>query len=387
MDRDNHHSSYVVVVDALDECDGDKNIRMIVQLLAEAQSLQKVRLRVFLTSRPEISLRRELGQIPESEHQVFVLHHISASIVDHDIFIFLEHELKNIGQDDEQEPDWPGIERIWCLVKSASGLFIWAATACRFISSGQSTEERLCLLLQGGNATATPEEHLDRIYTTVLRNSVQQSSMNHERRGFYRILRHILGSIVVLSSPISVESLSGLLSITNQRIKQTLKTLHVILDIPKDEKCSLRLHHPSFRDFLLNQDRSGDFWVNNKEAHQILATSCIQLMSQTLKKDICGMQAPGSLATNVESSCVHACLPPEVQYACLYWIQHLQKSDSQAYDGEVVHQSLQTHLLNWLEALGWMGKTSEGIQAISSLEAHILVSFLSYLLYKSTYLF
>jgi hypothetical protein len=37
----------------------------------------------------------------------------------------------------------------------------------------------------------------------------------------------------------------------------------------------------------------------------------------------------------------------------------------------------QAHLLHWLEALRWMGKTSEGIQVILSLEAHILISSLS----------
>jgi hypothetical protein len=42
------------------------------------------------------------------------------------------------------------------------------------------------------------------------------------------------------------------------------------------------------------EEECGDFWVNEKGAHQTLATSCIQLMSQTLKKGICGMHAPGS---------------------------------------------------------------------------------------------
>jgi hypothetical protein len=58
---------------------------------------------------------------------------------------------------------------------------------------------------------------------------------------------------------------------------------------------------------------------------------------------------------------------------------------SKAYDGEEAHRFLQAHLLHWLEALGWMGKTSEGIQTILSLEAHIPVSYLSYLsiIYKS----
>ena len=49
--------SYVIVVDALDECDSDSNIRIIVQLLAKVRlSLTSVQLRVFLTSRPEVPI-------------------------------------------------------------------------------------------------------------------------------------------------------------------------------------------------------------------------------------------------------------------------------------------------------------------------------------------
>jgi hypothetical protein len=35
---------------------------------------------------------------------------------------------------------------------------------------------------------------------------------------------------------------------------------------------------------------------------------------------------------------------------------------------------LQEHLLHWFEALGWMGKVSEGIHAIASLESITTVS-------------
>jgi hypothetical protein len=59
-------SSCVPVVDALDECDGDGNVQIILQLLAEARSLKMVRLRVLLTSRPEIPIRHGFYQIPEA---------------------------------------------------------------------------------------------------------------------------------------------------------------------------------------------------------------------------------------------------------------------------------------------------------------------------------
>ena len=59
-------------------------------------------------------------------------------------------------------------------------------------------------------------------------------------------------------------------------------------------------------------------------------------MSNSLKQDVCGQAAPGILVADVESSRIEQCLPPEVRYACLYWIQHLQKSDAQLCDDDKV---------------------------------------------------
>ncbi|KAH7410673.1 vegetative incompatibility protein HET-E-1 [Cadophora sp. MPI-SDFR-AT-0126] len=367
-------SSYVLIVDALDECDKEQHIRIILQLLAEARSLTMVRLRVFMTSRPEIPIRHGMYSIPQAGHQDFVLHNIQPTIVNHDISLFLEYNLGIIGQKWGLGAEWPGEEDLRKLVLYANGLFIWAATACRFIREGRRfARTRLNVILKGSSGAAiAPEKHLNEIYIAVLRNSISSDYTDEEKEELCEILKRILGSIITLLSPLSAFSLSKLLHLQKEDIDQTLEDLYAILDIPSNPTLPLRLHHPSFRDFLFNQDRCGDFWVDEKQAHRTLASNCIQLMSQTLKKDICELHAPGSQATQVESRRVETCLPPEVQYACLYWVQHLQRSSSQLYDNSQVHQFLQVHLLHWLEALGWMGKTSEGIRAILLLEAHIV---------------
>lgn len=91
-------------------------------------------------------------------------------------------------------------------------------------------------------------------------------------------------------------------------------------------------------------------------------------MSTSLKQDIFGLDAPGVLVGEVDSSRLETCLPPEVHYACLYWVEHLQKCGAQLHDNDKVHQLLQTHFLHWLETLSWMRRMSEGILAIRSLE-------------------
>ena len=373
-------SSYVIVIDALDECENDNDIRIIPHLLSEVHSLNAVRLRILLTSRPEIPIRHGFYQIPDAEHQVFVLHNISPSIVDHDIWIFLKHNFELLRHERSLDAGWPGEEIITSLVRIANGLFIWAATACRFIRQGQRfAPKRLNSILQGSNSAPTaPEKHLDEIYTTVLKHSIPEAFTKEEREEASCTLRRILGSIVTLSSPLSTCSLSKLLCVREGDINQTLDDLHSILDVPEDQTRPLRLHHPSFRDFLLDQKRCADpnFWVDKKQTYQTLVKSCVRLMSNSFKQDICGLDALGMLVAELDSSRMERCLPPEVQYACLYWVEHLQKSDVRLHDNDEIHEFLRTHFLHWLEALSWMRRMSEGILAIRSLESIALVSLL-----------
>jgi hypothetical protein len=189
-----------------------------------------------------------------------VLHNISPSIIDNDISIFLEYNLRLIGQECSLDSGWPGEDIIRCLVRNTSGLFIWAPTACRFIREGKLfAVKRLGTILEGSSSAVTaPEKHLNEIYITIFKYSISPDYIDEEKEEFYCILRHILGSMVVLLSPLSAYSLSRLLHVPKEDVDQIIEDLHAILDVPEDRTLSLRLHHPLFRDFLLDKDRCGD---------------------------------------------------------------------------------------------------------------------------------
>ena len=370
-------SPLILVIDALDECEGDGDIRVILQLLAAAQRLGTV-LRIFLTSRPEIPIRHGFYQISETRHQEFVLHNISPSIVDHDIFVFLEHNLGIIRQERALAADWPGQETIKRLVQNAAGLFIWAATTCRFIADGKRfAGRRLSLILQSDASITAPEERLNEIYITILTNSISDEYDDEEKEEVYKMLKAILGTIIILYSPLSAVSLARLLYIPREDIGRAVDDLHSILVVPEDQCHPIRLHHPSFRDFLLDQQRCRDqhFLVNEKTAHEVLALNCLKLMNSCLKRDICEMHAPGVLTSEVDHSRVEERLRPEVQYACLYWVQHLQRSGAQLYDNDQAHTFLQKHFLHWLEALSLMQSMSRAVAMIRTLEKLLTVSF------------
>ena len=137
------------------------------------------------------------------------------------------------------------------------------------------------MILEGSSISViAPEKHLNEIYITVLSHSMSTDYTDEEREELCSMLRHILGSIVILFSPLSADSLSMLLHATKEDVDQTLEDLHAILDIPEDRTRLIRLHHPSFRDFLLDKtdaviQNSG--WTRSKRiGHWLIAvySSC-----------------------------------------------------------------------------------------------------------------
>jgi hypothetical protein len=104
----------------------------------------------------------------------------------------------------------------------------------------------------------------------------------------YRMLRRILGTIVILYSPLSTTSLAMLLNVPETEMGETLEDLHAILDIPELKCRPISLHHPSFRDFILDEGRRLDkrFLANKEKSHMVVGDRCIQLMSEKLKRDM-----------------------------------------------------------------------------------------------------
>jgi hypothetical protein len=370
-------SPLVIVIDALDECNNDDDIQLVLQLLATAKSLHNVRLRIFVTSRPETSIRHEISEIPEDSHQDYILHNIAQSIVDHDLSVFLKHNLELVQRHYSLALGWPGEESIELLVQRAGGLFIYAATVCRFVhEDGRLAGSRLTRLLQHDNTALPPEKKLDEIYTTVLTHSVRAECSEQETEGLRNKFRYVVGSIILLFDILPTPSLAELLQIPKEEIDQTLTPLHSVLDIPKHQDGRIRLLHPSFRDFLLDERRClhPQFRVDRSLAHQCMFMNCLRVMSSHLRRNICDLQSPGALAAEVDRNEVDRHIPLHIQYACRFWVHHLQQSNIKACDWRAIHTFLQHHFLHWLEALAMIRCISDGIIMVKILDSMLRVS-------------
>ncbi|KAH0405333.1 hypothetical protein KCU89_g213, partial [Aureobasidium melanogenum] len=204
----------VLVVDALDECEGEDDIRVILQLLAQVGSITTVDFRVFITSRPDAPVRLGFRNMTGTPHEGYVLHDIAPSIVDHDIAIFLRHKLAAIQHGRDIDGCWPEDLAIEKLVLKAAGLFIHAATTCRFVQDSDfDPRDKLDQIIQGTALGPLPTKELDEMYMQVLKLSIlgQRDKLKHPE--LLKRFARIVGAIVVLSDALPLESLARLLSV------------------------------------------------------------------------------------------------------------------------------------------------------------------------------
>ncbi|GAW17613.1 hypothetical protein ANO14919_070720 [Xylariales sp. No.14919] len=140
------------------------------------------------------------------------------------------------------------------LVEFSGGLFIWASTTRHFIREGR----RLAINCISDSPTGRysgigHKEKLDEVYITVSRSCIQQGYHVEEKQEACKTLRDVLGSMAALFPPLPVDSPSRLLALSSSNINETLADHHTILNIPGRTNRPIRLHYPTFRDFLLNR--------------------------------------------------------------------------------------------------------------------------------------
>ena len=378
---DGGKSHLVLVIDALDECEREDDIETILQLFIKAKKLTSVRLRVILTSRPEIAFRLGFQDMPEILHQNLDLRDIPRETVQHDISEFLKHEFGKIRKTHDLPTDWPDGKMTELLVEKSDGLFIYAATACRFVGDRNWDPKKQLVLILQDVPDSSSTANLDLMYLQILRLAINEDCNGKTRNELVQRFRKTVGSIIVSFDVLSSSALENLLSIEKTDLDLALSPLHSVLDISKDRKSPIRLLHPSFRDFLLTSDRCRDdrFWIDQKVAHANLAKDCLRLLSKALKRNMCNFESSGQLKRDISIDQVEFCLPKSVQYACCYWVAHLEQVDPDhrreigLSDNGHVHSFFQKHFLHWLEGLSLIRRISEGKKMMAKLQDFINV--------------
>jgi hypothetical protein len=317
--------------------------------------------------------------MPDSTYEDLILHEVSEDTIEHDIRVYLEDELTRIKEERSLPLEWPGERRIHALVNMAVPLFIFAATVCRFVGDFTGNPRRR---LEDILAYETEDvSKLGITYLPIL-ESLFATQDRKEKMKLSREFQEIVGSIVVLESPLSINSLAHLLGKAKDDISCRLDSLHSVLNVPTRDDVPVRLLHLSFREFLVDtSNQKSLFWVDERARHEELASYCLQLMSgpNGLQQNMCDLQ-PGTLRSEVNEGRITSHLSPELQYACRYWVYHLKQSKRYVSNKATTDTFLRKHFLHWLEAISLIGDTNNCVSLLEALSALVeeRLLFLSY---------
>ncbi|KAH7202690.1 uncharacterized protein BKA55DRAFT_600552 [Fusarium redolens] len=227
----------VIVVDALDECEMDADIKLLLELFSSLRFAGSLCVRVLITSRPELPVCLGFSSIGNT-HQDLVLHKIPQLIIEHDISVFLRHEFTNIcnrfNKVAEEElkllVHWPGESNLEKLIMAAVPFFIFAATLCRFVNDSY---------------LGSPNELLQ----SVLYHTSNGYALNLDMTYLLSFCL-IISIIIMLASPLSMYALALLLEVYINKVPENLNLL-------------VRLLYLSFREYLVNLENREivKFWV------------------------------------------------------------------------------------------------------------------------------
>jgi hypothetical protein len=290
-------------------------------------------------------------------------------VIEHDIRLFLEQKLSEIRNERSLPMDWPGNESIEKLVQMAVPLFIFAATICRFIGERKwRPEKRLEAFLEDQAVSSVSE--VERTYLPVL-NQLLSGANDRETEQLKQEFQDIVGVIILLATPLSVNTLALLIDLPRDDISNRLEGFHSVLNIPESTDSPVRTLHLSFRDYLLTTKSL--FHVDEEETHVKIASHCLRVMETSLKHNICDLASYGTQRKDIGNQVIKQHLSAELQYSCRYWVYHLQQSGGRVSEARIL-SFFEQHFLHWMEALSLLGIIAETAKIIDTLESGIWVS-------------
>ena len=126
--------------------------------------------------------------------------------------------------------------------------------------------------------------------------------------------------------------------------------------------------HTSFRDFLTSK-KSDMFYVDLDDAHRQLAHSCLGLMLDKLRFNICELESSYFANSDVPDmeSRISKHVPPSLLYSCVFWDGHLKHV---AFERDLflkLRSLFEMKFLFWLELLSVESSLGVASRALSSL--------------------
>ncbi|KJA17957.1 hypothetical protein HYPSUDRAFT_977537 [Hypholoma sublateritium FD-334 SS-4] len=242
-------SKMLLIIDGLDECEDEESQASLLHLIFKVIRNQDCPFIIIIASRAEMHIKMAFNSLKAAE----ILLRIPLDdnyLADQDIHIFVADKFAEIKQTHPYnyllDSDWPPPALSLEIVRKASGQFIYASAAMKFISLPRSHPARQLEILHGLRTPdlATPFAQLDMLYRQIF-------SMVQDLDLVFSILAY---SILRKRSTISF--IAHFYNIPEVDIRLALVDLSSVINC---EKGTIRFLHASLPDFLLDKTRSQQY--------------------------------------------------------------------------------------------------------------------------------
>ena len=369
----------LIIIDALDECKDDQPASAILSVLSRyVDKLPNVKF--FITGRPEPPIQSGFRlQLLQPITEVLRLHEVEPSLVDNDIRLFLKTQLNAIAKtwsDPDFTQDWPNPSHLDILCNKAAGFFIYASTVVKYITSKSCIPtEQLEQIISLPQSTAEEGRGIDPLYTQILEQVVDVNASNKNKEKIYSRFKTVVGAVMLVFNPLSRKAFSELLGVSNIYLHTALSPLHSLLLISEIPEVPIKAFHKSFPDFLTDNKRCGSKWffVDPTVHHAEIFLSCLKLMRERLKKNICNLDDYVTLSEVKDlSACQKGNVGDALGYACQFWSKHLLEIPGNSPYVKEVQKAIDgfftTSVLYWIEVLVLTRNLGVGVYAMNDVE-------------------
>ncbi|KAH9209097.1 beta transducin-like protein HET-E2C40 [Leptodontidium sp. 2 PMI_412] len=352
--QDRSLKSTYLIIDALDECTGElpKLLDFIIQ-----NSTISPHVKWLVSSRNWPSVEE---QLVKAQNGVGLRLELNAESVSAAVDVYIQHKMDQLMQ--EKKYDDTTRDAVFDhLSSNANGTFLWVALVYQNLQK-----------LTPWNVVAKLNDFppgLDSLYRRMMKQ-VNSSDNAH-------LCKRILALTAIAFRPVTLKELTSLIDLPDNVIQKPEWLAQIIgltgsfLTILED---IVYFVHQSAKDYLLARETTDIFPNGQKEAHYEIFSRSLDIISNTIRRDIYEIHAPGCLMEQVETPSPDPLAA--LRYSCIYWINHLSgwnpSSENHATDlkdGGNMDVFLRTKYLYWLEALSLCGGLSEGAISMARLEA------------------
>jgi hypothetical protein len=272
LQRQQPHEPIAVILDGLDECEGEDSQLAIIEMITDAlRTNPDLPIRWLILSRPEAHLKNAFLKLTNCGREELVIDADCRNDVERytrERITQIKNRFKNLTT-----PDWPPEPQLRELLSTVSGLFVFASTCLNYVGDREIADPQFQLnsLLSFMRCsqklvTRNPLAALDLLYSRILENippTVFKTTWQILAHMSYR--RKIYGDQTLDST----QAICNFLRLDKHAFYKAVYGLHSVLRIPEPEDAAqskIQFHHTSFQDFLLDSNRSGTFGVGKQEA-------------------------------------------------------------------------------------------------------------------------